>query len=86
MKQMKAIQFVLAVALISLSITSCKEKPKTEPAPVQKADISEPLMFRVVESAGLKFARKRITSMPIFSGLAEAFYLSPMFILIMITS
>jgi len=39
---MRAIQFLFAVALISLSVTSCKEKPKTEPvAPVQKTELTE---------------------------------------------
>lgn len=39
---MRAIQFLFAVALISLSVTSCKEKPKTEPAaPVQKTELAE---------------------------------------------
>jgi len=39
---MRAIQFLFAVALISLSVTSCKEKPKTEPVvPVQKTELTE---------------------------------------------
>ncbi|HEY3369505.1 MAG TPA: hypothetical protein VGK10_01575, partial [Prolixibacteraceae bacterium] len=38
---MRAIQSFFAVALISLSVTSCKEKPKTEQVPVQKTDLSE---------------------------------------------
>ncbi len=40
---MRAIQFLFAAALISLSVTSCKEKPKSEPVavPVQKTDLSE---------------------------------------------
>jgi len=38
---MRAILFLFATALISLSVTSCKEKPKTETAPVPKTDISE---------------------------------------------
>jgi len=38
---MRTILFFFAVVLISLSVTSCKEKPKTEPVPVQKTDLSE---------------------------------------------
>lgn len=38
---MKTNLLLVATVLISLSITSCKEKTKPEPVPVQKTDISE---------------------------------------------